>query len=291
MTIICYASLKNYVHTSWDLIVYDEAPHVDTYLRTAIIATIKSERVLALGAVVTEEEQNVLETTYGHFAQTRIGLSLGIKMGLLPAPEVRICHMSLNDEYRGYMYKGKQYTALGKYQALDDDVHAAADAYNTNSTTVNKRRMQMLGIQRKRFLGELKSDAIRFLCRELSKQDKRYLCFCSSVKQASQLGKDSAFTSKTPKSMKVLEKFNNHEINSLYVVGKLIEGQNLKDIDCGIIGQIGGTERISIQQCGRIMRSDKPVIFIPVFDGTKDEAFVTTLTSSIEDKYIKHYKL
>ena len=73
------------------------------------------------------------------------------------------------------------------------------------------------------------------------------------------------------------------------MVGKLIEGQNLKDIDCGIIGQLGGTQRITVQECGRIMRSSNPEIFIPIFDDTKDNSFLYTLTSSIPREYISHY--
>ena len=90
--------------------------------------------------------------------------------------------------------------------------------------------------------------------------------------------------------MRLLEKFNDHDINSLYVVGKLIEGQNLKDIECGVIVQLGGTERITVQSIGRIMRSDNPVIYVPVFDGTKDDSFLYTLTDNIPDNCIKHYK-
>ena len=91
--------------------------------------------------------------------------------------------------------------------------------------------------------------------------------------------------------MKVLDKFNNHEIDSLYVVGKCIEGQNLKDIDCGVIGQLGGKTRITTQSVGRVMRSPTPTIYIPVYDGTKDNGFMGSLRGSISDKYIKHYKL
>ena len=291
VTIICYASLKNYVNTHWDLIVYDEAPHVDTWLRSNIISTISAERVLALGAVVTPEEEKVLQDVYGQFAKTRIGLELGISMGILPPPEVVVCHMTLDNDGKVYMHNGMRCTAAKKYELLDADVSNAVDAYNSSNTTINLRRMQRLGIQRKRFLGEQKEAAISLLCNMLAQQGKRFLCFCSSIKQAETLGKENSFTSKTPKSMDILSKFNNHEIDSIYVVGKLIEGQNLKDVDCGIIGQVGGTERISVQQCGRIMRSAKPIIYVPVFDGTKDESFVETITSSIPSKYVKHYKL
>ena len=95
----------------------------------------------------------------------------------------------------------------------------------------------------------------------------------------------------SPVSFRHLERFNNHEINALFVVGKLIEGQNLKDIDCGIITQLGGTSRITVQEVGRVLRSPNPVIYIPVFDGTKDDSFMYTLTSNIPAEYIKHHSL
>lgn len=290
-TIICYASLKNYVGTAWDLVVYDEVPHVDTDLRAEFISTIDAKYVLALGAVVSDEEQAVLELVYGKFASNRISLDQAIKMGILPSPEVRVCHMLLDNTDKAYTYDGRTLTAQEVYNALQIKVNNALADYNSNATAWNKRRMLQLGSQRKRFLGEQKTNAIRYICMRLAQANKRFICFCSSIKQAELLGKDHAFTSKTPASMKVLDKFNNHEINSLYVVGKLIEGQNLKDIDCGVIGQLGGKERITVQVIGRVMRSDEPIIYVPVYDGTKDDGFMCSLTSSISDKYIKHYKL
>jgi len=64
----------------------------------------------------------------------------------------------------------------------------------------------------------------------------------------------------------------------------------LNDIDCGVIGQIGGTERITVQAIGRILRAKEPVIYIPIFDGTKDHSFLYTITNNISADYIKHCK-
>ena len=148
--------------------------------------------------------------------------------------------------------------------------------------------MLRAGNQRKKFLGKLKSDAIRAICNKLDEKGRRYLCFCSFISQADELGGEHSFTSKTPASKDLLNKFNNHEINSLFVVGKLIEGQNLRDIECGVIGQLGGTERITVQEIGRIIRSEKPVLYLPIFDGTKDEAFLQAVTYNIPANCIKH---
>lgn len=291
VTIICYASLKNYKYTKWDIVCFDECPHVDTDLRADIISTIEAKHVLALGAVISDEEQALLEDIYGDFVHSRITMDMAIDKGILAEPEVHVCHMLLDDIDRKYKYLGRQCTAREAYMLLNNKLRAAVSNYDAHPNMFTKRQMLQLGSERKRFLGEQKTRAMRILCHSLKEQGYRFICFCSSIHQAEELGGDHAFTSHTPASMKVLEKFNNHEIDSMYVVGKCIEGQNLKDIQCGVIGQLGGKERITTQSIGRIMRSANPVIYIPVYDRTKDESFMESLRSSISDKYIKHYKL
>lgn len=288
--IICYASLHKYEGTEWDLLVVDEAPHADTDLKSELLSTIKAEYVLALGAVITDEEMLTLRSVFGDFIIHKISLQHAIRSGILPPPQVYVLHMKLDDKERKFWFMGKTYTEKGLYDVYQKEVKKAYNAYNAQPVAWRKITMKQAGAQRKRFLGERKEDAISRVCKSLELKGLRFLCFCSSIDQANKLGGDHAFTSKTPKSAAVLEKFNNHEINSLYVVGKLIEGQNLNDIHCGVIGQIGNSNRITVQECGRILRSEKPVIYVPVFDDTKDESFLYTLTNNIPKEYIKHYK-
>lgn len=290
VTISCYASLHKYVGTNWDFLVLDEVPHTDTEKRTKMLRTISADYVLALGAVVDQDEMNSIQSVYGKFDVSRISLERATQEGWIPKVTVKVLHLKMDDTVPRYWYKGKTYTEKGYYKILANKVESAASAYNHKSNQFNKLRMLSSGSERKRFLGERKEDAIRRVCESLRLHNKRFLCFCSSIKQAEKLGGNHAFTSKTPASMKLLERFNEHEISSLYVVGKLIEGQNLKDIDCGVIGQLGGTQRISVQQIGRIIRSENPIVYIPIFEGTKDESFLYTVTSNISSDCIKHYK-
>lgn len=287
--IACYASLHKYKHTRWDLLVFDEAPHVDTQKRKAICKTIYSSYVLALGAVIDEEETAALEETYGKFYKSYVSLKKAIEYGILPSPTINLCHVTLDNTKREHWYKGRPCTAKEMYDILQKKVEGAVVAFNNNASGYNKKLMLVAGNERKRFLGKMKDEVVRSICANLESQGKRFLCFCSSIKQAEEFNKDHAFTSKTPASMNLLERFNNHEIDSLFVVGKLIEGQNLVDIEHGIITQLGGTSRITVQEVGRIIRSKNPVIWIPVFDGTKDDSFLYTLTSNIPEDYIKHY--
>lgn len=288
VTVTCYASMHKYQNTHWDFIVFDEAPHADTPLKRELISTIKADWVLALGAVLTQDEIDALEYTYGEFYKSRISLDKAIEKGWLPQPTVTICHLKLDDKHLNQWYRGHVYTAAGLYKFLCDKVDAAVKNFDDNPNKTTERKMYNAGIERKRFLGEQKEEAIKRLCADLKVENKRFLCFCSSIKQAERIGGEYAYTYKTPKSAKLLDKFNNHEINSLFVVAKLIEGQNLNDIECGIIGQIGGTERITVQALGRILRAENPVVYIPVFDGTKDDSFLYTLTNNVSENYIQH---
>ena len=290
VTIACYASLHKFLHTGWGLIVLDEVPHTDTEKRTAMLKTIDGDYVLALGAVVDEEEMDSIQSVYGKFDLSRITIERAMEAGWIPRVSVYVLHLQMDDAHPLYWYKGKAYSEKGYYTILNNKVDAAVNTYNLKANKFNKLRMLSAGSARKRFLGDRKEEALRKLCQRLEHKGKRFLCFCSSIEQAEKLGGDNAYTSKSPKSQAHLERFNNHEINSLFVVGKLIEGQNLKDIDCGVIGQLGGTERISVQQIGRIIRSANPVVYIPVFDGTKDDSFLYTVTSNISRDCIKHYK-
>lgn len=289
--IACYASFHKYKNTNWDLIVFDEVPHIDTYKRKAISETVKADYVLALGAVVDKEEVAALESVYGHFEKDYLPMKRAIELGILPSPTICICHMNLDNTVRNVSYDGRLLTESEAYRALNKKVDNAVDAYNSRSNNFTKNKMLRVGSERKRWLGHRKDAAIGRICKKLEENHLRFLCFCSSIKQAEELGGERAFTSHTPASYKLLERFNNHEIDSLYVVGKLIEGQNLNDIHRGVIGQLGGTSRITVQSIGRIMRSEKPVIYLPVFDGTKDDSFLYTVTSNIPENYIKHYKL
>ena len=290
VSIACYASLHKFANTRWDLLVIDEAPHVDTDLRSSILRTMKAEYVLALGAVITDDEREVLTMLFGRFMCSRVGLNMAIQMGVLPSPTVNVVHMQLNDIDRDKWYDGSKLTDREIYLAIQNKLQSAKNTYIDRPTEWNKIKMNQIGSERKRFLGKCKDEAIKIICDKLDQKNLRYLCFCSSIAQAKELGGDRAFTSQTPVSMRLLERFNNKELNALFVVAKLIEGQNLKDIDCGVLGQLGNSNRITVQEIGRIIRSDNPIVFVPIFDETKDNSFLTTVTNNIPKEYIKHYK-
>lgn len=291
VTIMCYASLHKVENTKWDLLVFDEAPHIDTQKRLRICKSLSGKYVLALGAVISDEERYALESTYGRFTKSVITLKSAVDNEILPVPRINVCHIQLNHSLRTFWYCGRKLTAAEMYKVYQEKVDDAKAVYDQSPTESNKQKMLRAGLQRKRFLALMKENAVKYICNGLQGKNRRFLCFCNSINQAENLCKERAFTSKTAKSEHLLEKFNNKEINSLFVVGKLIEGQNLVDIEHGVIAQLGGTERITVQAVGRIMRSKNPVIWIPVIDGTKDDQYLWSITSNIQDSYISHYNL
>ncbi len=289
VTVVCYASLHKYEHTDWDLLVFDEAPHMDTVKRRNICKSVTGTYVLALGAVIDSDELSALELSYGKFAMSYVSLKNAIDWGILPSPKVNVWHITMDSTSKKHLHNGQRFTDMEMYRILQKHVDDAMSLYKFKPTAYNKIRMLRAGSERKLFLGKLKENAVRLICDYLEQHDKRFLCFCSSIQQAESLCMEHALTSHTPASANLLDKFNSHEIDSLFVVGKLIEGQNLVDIEHGIITQLGGTSRITVQSVGRIMRSKSPTIWIPIFDKTKDASFLYTLTSNVPSKYISHY--
>ena len=290
VTIKCYASFHKHQDTIWDLLVFDEMPHVDTEKRMSICTSVMGRYILALGAVIDEDEQTSLESVYGKFQKNIVTLEQAIEWGILPKPSVRILHLQMDNEKKRHYFRGKMYTDRERYNIFQNNVDSLKKEYESSPSDALYERILSAGNARKRFLGKMKDDALVRIKTILDMKQKRYLCFCSSIAQANRIGKKYAFTSKTPTSAKLLERFNNGEINSLFVVGKLIEGQNLNNIEVGVLGQLGGKERITVQSIGRIMRSKEPIIYVPVFDGTKDDSYLYYLTLNIPEKYIKHYK-
>lgn len=289
--IACYASMQKFKRTYWDLLVFDEAPHINTQKRLDVCKTMYGEYVLALGAVMKEEEVRALESEYGEFARDSLPITKAMKLGLLPYPEICVCHLDIGKIQGKHYYRGQAYSPKAYLELLNIQIRQQYQKYCSERNDKYLTQMKILGSKRKLFLGEIKETALSHICTNLQNNNRRFLCFCSSIAQAEILGGENAFTSKTAASKKLLQKFNNHDINSLYVVGKLIEGQNLKDIECGVIGLLGNSIRIAVQELGRIMRSKNPRIYVLVFDNTKDTSFLTSITSQIPETYIKHYRL
>lgn len=256
LTIECYASLHKYYNTSWDLIIFDEAHHLGSDLRLEVLSSMKSGKNILLSATLDRGLLNELENILGYIAPHKIGLQDAIDFNILPDPHIHLIPLTLDnlktdqwiveewgdkekripiytdlrDKWK-YIKNKKQYpniklcmrcTALQKYNYLTEQTEYWKKKFMSCRQEYMKNKWMQIGIQRKRFLGEVKTHIVQRLIDRL--KDKRYICFCASVAQAEYLGKENAIHSKVKNAQSIIDAFNEKKIDNLYAVGMLQEG-------------------------------------------------------------------
>ena len=173
---------------------------------------------------------------------------------------------------------------LQKYNYLTNKVEYFKRQFMVRRQEFLKNKWLQLGSERKRTLAEFKTTALRALLELL--KERRFICFCGSIDQAELLGGENAIHSRKSDSLKTIERFNNKEISNLLAVNMLQEGQNLTDIEVGVIAQLDGQERAFIQKFGRTLRADDPIQIILYFRGTRDEEYLEKALECIDMNYV-----
>lgn len=319
VTLECYASLKKYENTQYDLIIFDEAHHLKSEKRINTLWSIKSNNIILLSATLPYKTLREIEYIYGEFKLSKIPLKEIINKGILPEPKIYLIPLVLDDTIRdctiveewgkkekrviyytnynerwAYIKDKKKYpdvkliiscTQKEKYDYLSNKFDYYKNLYLKTSNEVIKNKWLLIGNQRKIFLGELKSPYAKSLIDKI--KDKRFICFCTNIEQSNYLGGENSINSKNPDSLDIINKFNNKEINNLFSVKMVQEGQNLIDIEIGIIIQLDGQERSFIQRFGRTLRSDSPIQFIFYYKNTRDQNYLNKILDEIDSLYIE----
>lgn len=318
ITIECYASLPKYKDSWWDLVIFDEAHHLGTDLKMDILSSMIADYVVLLSATLPDQIMQAVSVIFGEFETSKVSLKQAIEWGILPEPKVYLIPLTLNSTYpnctiieewgkkeKRVTYRCKYYerweylrnktkypnvtleiscTQQQKYDYLSDQFdYWKKQFFKTNKEHVKNKWLQV-GAKRKRFLGECKTEAARLLLHKL--QNKRFICFCISIEQAELLGGRNAIHSEKKDSLEVIDKFNLKKIDNLFAVGMLQEGQNLTDIEAGVIIQLDGKERAFVQKFGRSMRADAPIQFIFYYKNTRDIDYLDIVLEGIDEEYI-----
>ena len=323
-TIACYASLKKFQNTEWDCIIMDECHHACSELRLNYLSTIKSKKVLALSATMKQEHIAALESIFGDFKINKVNLQNAIDDDILPEPIIYLIPLELNktinteiiEESWGnknkrvtvycsfkeawtYRKNKKKFpnmnlviacTQYQKYSYICEQFTYWQNYYMRNRNDRVKNMWLQWGSKRKVFLGSLKTAKVQSLVAKLEAKNKRFICFCTNIQQASLLGGENAVHSKVSDVEAKIEAFNNKKIDSLFCCQMLTEGQNLKDIEAGIIAQLDGNERSFVQKFGRVMRAKNPELYIFYYKGTRDEEFLNNAIQGIDSKFIVNYE-
>ena len=95
----CYASLKKYRDTEWDLIIFDEAHHLGSDLRIDVLTSISAKNVILLSATLPDQTMQSITGIFGEFAVSRVTLKQAIEWGALPKPKVFLVPLNLNSTY------------------------------------------------------------------------------------------------------------------------------------------------------------------------------------------------
>lgn len=173
------------------------------------------------------------------------------------------------------------------YKAQQSGDPAAVKKYSYLETAAKNEWLQY-GSRRKTLVGESKTYFADWLLGRI--RDTKYVCFCSSVAQGEALGAQNIISAKRNDNDVVLKEFNEGLRRSIFAVGMIQEGQNLKGIETGVIIQLGGKERVFVQKFGRAMRAKNPVQHIVVMNDTRDVTYYKTAVSGINPKYIHMHK-
>lgn len=318
VAIECYASLYKYRDTYWDLVIFDEAHHLGTDLKIDILNELHVRNVVLLSATLPDQVMEAVSGIFGEFEISKVTLKQAIEWGILPEPKVYLIPLNLDNTYpnctiieewgkkeKRVTYKCKFYerweylrnkakypnvtleiscTQQQKYDYLSDQFKYWKKQFFRTRQEFTKNKWLQVGSKRKRFLGECKTDAVRILLHKL--QCMRYICFCTSIEQAELLDGRNAIHSERKDSLEIIDKFNTKKIDSLFAVGMLQEGQNLTDIEAGIIIQLDGKERAFIQKFGRSMRAEDPVQFIFYYKNTRDMDYLENVLEGVSEEYI-----
>ena len=311
-----YASLKNHINEKYSLVVFDEAHHSTSEKRLSLLKNISTDKTLFLSASMKTEMVKSLNEIFNNLLVYPITLEKAINEDYLKRPVVTLIPLSLknilnSEEIKikigngtkkietsyvnmwNYLKDRKSFpnitliikcTPKEKYEHLQRNFDYRKSLYLKYRNESSKIALLRAGLDRKNFLGTQKIEAVKDLIAVIG--DKRYICFGNSVKDIKKISSKNLIYHKNKDSLEILEKFNSKKINSILAVRMLQEGENLTDIEVGIIAQLDGTERPFIQKFGRVLRAKYPVLYIFYHKDTVDENFLKNVIENTPEECI-----
>lgn len=317
--IFCYASLKKYINTEVDMICLDEGHHITSNLRMEHLKSIKTNKIVLLSATLKLKQKELLDSTFGNFKEHVVTLKQAINNGILPEPTIYLIPLKFDNtistvveftrgnskkrvtvvcDYKDrYLFiKDKiKYPNLHlimrcnygqKNDYLDSMITFYKNRYFASQQDFFKNKWLLTGSERKRFLAETKTAYVKTLLQKID--NKRFICFTGSIDQSTELSNNkNVIHSKVKDSLKIIESFNKELISNLFVVEMLKEGQNLNNIEVGVIVQLDGDSGPFVQKAGRVMRAENPILFIFYYKGTRDEEYLLNILSEVDKEHVQ----
>ena len=309
LTMECYESLKKHQYEYYDIVVADEAHHLNSDKRLDMLKTLSFGNLIGLSATIPQKLKMYLKYDY-HADVVSCDLVKAIDSEILPEPKIVLLPLQvdavnptetieLNPKTKGKVYHG-DFSKLWSYRKMK--VHAiitctpkqklgdmnnqilfAKNRYQRTRQDYLRNKWLFDCGERIKFLANLKNDIVKAILHKLAKE--RCITFCKTIEQAETLGK-YCIHSKNPNSDDIYNAFNAKNINHIASVNVLNEGANLVDCKYAVFANYSASEICSAQRLGRSLRHKSPVIILPYYKDTREQEIVDEMIHDFNSKNI-----
>ena len=317
---VTYVSLPQKAGNSYMITIYDEAHHITPRCQEAI-PYINSNYNILLSATIKRTLKPNLFKLFPNLYIYKISLKDAVDNDILPEPRIVLIPLKLEttrlteilevkpkaEKQRVVTYyqwlKGKwqylrgnygyglkiQCTQQQKYKEICSYMDDCTKKLQNNLVTgLNRVKVEQArkrkGLERLQWLAEIKSDFVKQLLKQL--KDYRTLTFCYNIKQTENLGKYCINSKNKKKATEYLQMFNDKKIKHITSVNMINEGVNLANCKCGLFVVYNSSDIMRVQKVGRLLRHKSPIIYLPYYEGTKEEEIVKLMIEGYDDSLI-----
>lgn len=298
ISFVTYVSFPKVNLNNYGVVILDECHHFTERCQLAVDENPFSGAVIAMSATIPKEPRERLYDSFAGLWSYSVSAREAIEDEILPDPTVLLIPLILDSAKVRHKYvknpsakkevtvnynqriswmKRKDYkvnilcTEREYYSLLQQDIDFWDNFFKrTQQFWARNNYLHKCG-DRLKWLSSIKTPLIKSIQDKLG--SRRYITFCSSIEQATQLG-EFCIHSQDPNSYNYLEDFNGGAITNVAAVNVLNEGLNVSSCQVGLFAGINSSEIITKQRLGRILRHQHPIIILPYFVSTRDEEIV-----------------
>jgi len=281
--ICCYASLSKIDLNKYNGVALDECHN--TTINNVQVFKEHYKRLHILCLTATEPKDEIKRHVLYNMLECKVIYNLtlkeAIKIGIVAPLQIFIHELQLSDiKNIKQTYKDK---STGKQREF---YKSEKDNYSYIDRKINNKKFptQFDYLFRAKFIYDsvTKTEYAKNLLNKIP-DDKRVLVFSQSIKQIEKIMKET-YHSKTNDHYYNL--FIDEKLNKLGVVESLNEGENIKNLDIGLIVQCNSNPKNLFQRIGRIIRKrDNHIaqIHILMLMNTVDEKWINKMLEEYED--------
>ncbi|MBO6232843.1 MAG: DEAD/DEAH box helicase family protein [Clostridia bacterium] len=273
ITYVSFNKPEKFIDKNYDCYIYDECHHLSTNNQAIILKYNKQlpKYQVLLSATIDYNKRKELKICFPQLKTYKESLKTVIAAGEVSNPICALVKLQLPKD------------KLEEYNRIQGEIAKYTRLYNTKKQAYAQNMLLKAKGDMLKYLADCKTDFVKKILWTYS--NYRTLTFCKDIKHTEQLGKHP-INSKNTESDKSLQMFNEGKIKHITACSILDEGVSLYKCQIGIFAYLNSNSRILLQRVGRILRHSKPIIYIPYYEGTREEEIVNKILSLyfMEDK-------